>query len=64
MVSINVYAPTKGTDQLLFLDTLGEVISQCESDEYLFLGGDFNSPGSPGASSCLSEATHASNGVL
>ena len=42
MVFINIYAPTKGTERLLFLDTLGEVISQCDSDEYLFLGGDFN----------------------
>ena len=31
----------KGTERLLFLDTLGEVISQCDSDEYLYLGGDF-----------------------
>ena len=39
---INIYAPTKGTDRLWFLDTLGEVIIQCDNDEYLFLGGDFN----------------------
>ena len=39
---INVYAPTRGADRVAFLDRLAEVISNCNCDEYLFLGGDFN----------------------
>ena len=37
MFFIHIYAPTKGTDRLLFLDTLGEVISQCDIEETVHL---------------------------
>ena len=42
LVFICVYAPTKATERLSFLDTLSTVLFDCNSEEYLFVGGDFN----------------------
>lgn len=39
---IFVYAPTKATEILSFLDTLSTILFDCKSEEYLFVGGDFN----------------------
>ena len=41
-VFICVYAPTKAADRVLFLDTLSAAVSGCNSEEFLFVGGDFN----------------------
>ena len=47
VVFVNVYAPTKGVDRLAVLDVLCDTIRNCSSDEYLFLGGDFNCTENP-----------------
>ena len=39
---INVYAPTGGLERQHFFTTLSEVLKGCETDGYVFLGGDFN----------------------
>lgn len=41
-VFVNVYAPNAGRDRVQFLADLSAVLSQCGSEEFLFLGGDFN----------------------
>ena len=47
VVFINVYAPTNGLDRLTVLDVLCDTIKNCSSEEYLFLGGDFNCTENP-----------------
>lgn len=42
LVFVIVYASTAGLDRLVFVDVLEEVVASCNSDEFLFLGGDFN----------------------
>ena len=42
MVFINVYAPTYGTERKLFLEKIADELNRCNSEDYLFLGGDFN----------------------
>ena len=42
MVFINIYAPVVGAERVVFLDVLNEVIENCNSEEYVFIGGDFN----------------------
>lgn len=42
IVFINVYAPSLSSERILFLDVLKDVLSNCSSEEYLFLGGDYN----------------------
>ena len=41
-VFVCVYAPTTAAERVAFLETLSTVISGCNGDEYLFIGGDFN----------------------
>ena len=41
-VFINVYAPTIGTERKLFLQKVNDVLNGCASEDFLFLGGDFN----------------------
>ena len=36
---ICVYAPTKATERLYFLDTLSTILFDCKSEEYLFVVG-------------------------
>lgn len=42
MVFINVYAPVVGAERVMFLDILNDVIDKCNSEEHVFIGGDFN----------------------
>lgn len=42
MFFIDVYAPTLPSERLLFLDTLHTVLHNCNSEEYVVVGGDFN----------------------
>lgn len=42
LVLICVYAPTSAIQRMLFLDTLNSTLQKCNSEEFLFLGGDFN----------------------
>lgn len=42
VVFINVYAPNSGNERVCFLNNLNEILQSCNSDEYVFLGGDFN----------------------
>lgn len=42
MVFMNIYAPTRGTDRNVFLDTICSNLNKCASEDFLFLGGDFN----------------------
>lgn len=42
MVFINVYAPTNGIERIGFLNILSTTLQSCKTDEYVFLGGDFN----------------------
>ncbi len=42
MVFINVYAPTNGTERVIFLNRLNTVLQNCKTDEYVLLGGYFN----------------------
>ena len=41
-VFLCVYAPTKATDRMVFLTTLNTVLSSCDPEDILLLGGDFN----------------------
>lgn len=41
-VFVCVYAPTLAAERMVFLDTLCETLYKCNSEEHLFLGGDFN----------------------
>lgn len=41
-VFICVYIPTTPIERLLFLDTLCATLKDCGSEDFLFLGGDFN----------------------
>lgn len=41
-VFVNVYAPTSGSERVLFLKDVNVKLQNCSSDEVLFLGGDFN----------------------
>lgn len=42
LIFICVYAPTSPMQRLLFLGTLGSTLQNCNTEDYLFLGGDFN----------------------
>lgn len=42
LVFICVYAPTLPIERMAFLDILCSTLDKCNSEEYLFLGGDFN----------------------
>lgn len=42
LVFINIYAPNSGPARVQFLNELSAVLSECEPEEFLFLGGDFN----------------------
>lgn len=37
-----VYVPTSGVERMLFLNNLNLILQNCSSEEFLFLGGDFN----------------------
>lgn len=37
-----VYVPTSGVERMLFLNTLNLTLQNCDSEDFLFLGGDFN----------------------
>lgn len=39
---INVYAPTNGTERVIFLNSINTLLQNCRTDDYVFLGGDFN----------------------
>ncbi len=41
-VFICVYVPTSGVERMLFLNNLNLILQNCSSEEFLFLGGDFN----------------------
>ena len=47
MFFINVYIPAVASERLLLLDVLKNVLSDCNSEAYLFVGGDFNSAENP-----------------
>jgi len=42
MVLLNIYAPTKGLERVLFFDKVDAVLKDLNSEDLLFLGGDFN----------------------
>lgn len=42
MVFRYMYTPTSGTERLAILDVLNNVCKKCCSEEFKFLGGDFN----------------------
>ena len=42
LVFINIYAPNVGAERKNFLEKIGERMGDCGSDDYVFLGGDFN----------------------
>lgn len=42
LVFLNVYAPTNGVERMLFLNTLSKTVKDCGSEDFMFLGGDFN----------------------
>lgn len=41
-VFLNVYAPVKGAERVLFFRDVDLFLQSCGSEDYLFLGGDFN----------------------
>lgn len=41
-VYICVYAATNGVERIAVLNILCDVVKNCESDKFLFSGGDFN----------------------
>ncbi len=42
LVFVCVYAPTSAMQRLVFLDALSSTLQTCSTEDYLFLGGDFN----------------------
>lgn len=42
MVLLNLYAPTKGLERVLFFDKVDAVLKDLNPDDMLFIGGDFN----------------------
>jgi len=44
-VFINVFAPTNGNERVLFLKNVNTILQNCSSDDFLFMGGDFNCTG-------------------
>ncbi len=42
LVFVCVYAPTSAMQRLVFLDALSSTLHTCSTEDYLFLGGDFN----------------------
>lgn len=42
LVFICIYVPTSGVERMLFLSTPNSTLQNCNSEEFLFLGGDFN----------------------
>ena len=42
LVFINIYAPNNGTERKGFLETVNSSLNGCSSEDFLFLGGDFN----------------------
>lgn len=42
VVFINVYAPTDGNERVRFLHEISAFLNTCNSDDFLFLAGDFN----------------------
>lgn len=54
VVFINVYAPNSGNERVCFLNNLNEILQSCNSDEYVFLGGDFNC-----TENCVLDRNHA-----
>jgi len=41
-VFISVYVPTRAIERMCFLDTLSHVLANCNTEDVLILGGDFN----------------------
>lgn len=41
-IFICVYAPTSGVERMLFLNQLNTILQNCNSEEWLIVGGDFN----------------------
>lgn len=41
-VFICVYAPTISIDRMLFLNVLGQILNDCNSSDFILVGGDFN----------------------
>uniref|UniRef100_A0A3Q3B436 Reverse transcriptase domain-containing protein n=1 Tax=Kryptolebias marmoratus TaxID=37003 RepID=A0A3Q3B436_KRYMA len=42
IVFINIYAPTTNAEKKRFLEKVGERLGDCGSEDYVFIGGDFN----------------------
>uniref|UniRef100_A0A3B5R4A8 Reverse transcriptase domain-containing protein n=1 Tax=Xiphophorus maculatus TaxID=8083 RepID=A0A3B5R4A8_XIPMA len=42
LVFINVYAPIVNTEKRRFFEKIGERLGDCGSEDYVFIGGDFN----------------------
>lgn len=40
---VNTYTPVVAAERLLFLGELSDTLATCNTEDYLFLGGDFNS---------------------
>ena len=39
---VNIYAPTSGVDRVAFLNTVNTALQNYSTDDYMFMGGDFN----------------------
>lgn len=42
LVFINVYAPTLGVNRVALLNKIDILLSNCRTEDYMFMGGDFN----------------------
>jgi len=42
VVLINIYAPNNGTERKRSFENLNYILNSCSSEDYLFVGGDFN----------------------
>uniref|UniRef100_A0A3B5PV23 Reverse transcriptase domain-containing protein n=1 Tax=Xiphophorus maculatus TaxID=8083 RepID=A0A3B5PV23_XIPMA len=42
MVFINIYAPIVNAEKKCFYEKIGERLENCETEDYVFIGGDFN----------------------
>ena len=47
VVFLNVYAPTNGLERMAFLNILNDTVKNCDDNDFMFLGGDFNCTETP-----------------
>ncbi len=47
LVLLNVYVPANGLERMTFLNSLDDAVKNCDENDFMFLGGDFNCTETP-----------------